>query len=1333
MRIKWTFLLLMLTTISLNAQWSLLHTNIEMKQLSKTNATIKNAAIFSLSALEIDKLKALKPQSLDKIATSGIQFDIPLPDGSFYKAVLHNTPIFHPELSAKYPDIYSFTGFAKEEVGAIVKCDISPDGFHAMILSPSLGTIFVDPVNEMGVIQYVSYHKEDYASATKKDFKCLIDQNEVSPNSSNKNRQIATPDCTLRKYRLALSCTGEYAAFQGGTKAKVLAAMNTTMTRVSGVYQRDFSVVFQLIANNDKIIFLNANTDPFTNNDGGKMLGENQKTVDSLIGTNNYDIGHVFSTGGGGIASLYSVCNSGNKAQGVTGSGSPVGDPFDIDYVAHEMGHQFNANHSFNNDCSGNISPSTAFEPGSGSTIMAYAGVCDPNVQFNSDDYFHKISLDEISTYVTVLAGNNCPEKTILNNHAPIVDAGKDQIIPMNTAFELTASGSDIDGDTLTYCWEQMDNELVISPPQASYSNGPSFRSFKPLKDATRVFPQISTIVNNSTSIWEVLPGVSRKLNFSVSARDNHNAGGCFATDQLKLTVDGGSGPFLVMAPNTPITWFVGDTQTVSWKVAKTDIAPINCKFVDIYLSVDGGFTYPYLLEKSVPNTGSYQIQVPNHTGIKCRIKVKGSNNVFFDISNSNFTIKPPLTPNYFITSDKVEASICSLQDTQLSFLVNIVPLAGFNDTVSISVLNLPAGMTAVIDPGQTILPKDVAIHFSDFQNVTSGLYKIDILVKSNTISKIISFNLSISSGFPEKVVPTNVANHSKNIAVSPKLVWQPIAGAQSFHLSVSKDPLFKTIVYEGDIADTSFTLSSLDYYTVYFWRVHANNACGKGADSETMDFQTINTACFSFEQNTPITIPDNKEFDGTSILSIQDSFLLTDLHASVTLNHSYISDIKLVLIGPDDESIVLFNNTCDDMDDIDAIFQDNGSNQICSPTPPAVGGTVKPAVGFFNQWKGKNIKGNWKLNVTDNYPEDGGMLQHWSLTGCREDTAYSTPLLAKNNILYVQESMTQKIDSNYVLTISGNQTASKIRYIVEQIPQYGQLRKGSSVLNVGDSFTQSDINQQIINYKNNVFGSGRDSVNFYIVDIAGNWLPNQTLQIVIYKPLVINETHIDNLCFGDSTAQINITADFGVPNYQYSKDSGATYQISGLFTMLKSGTYNIQIKDSIDKVLKKVVVISQPDSLVLKANVMGATVSLMISGGTSPYKTSIDGIHFLENIVLYDSLQNGIYMFYVEDANGCSTSSSATIKGVSTTSLNQDHLIIFPNPTNETLHIRSSQAIISIQLIDIMGKTIDVSTIGNKSLGQFSMSTAEVPSGIYFLKLKTKTGYFTEKIIIHH
>lgn len=1333
MRIKWTFLLLMLTTISLNAQWSLLQTNLEIKQISKTNATIKNAASFNLSSLEMDKLKSLMPQSLDKIGTSGVEFDIPLPNGSFYKAILQNIPIFHPELSAKYPEIYSFSGFGKNETGAIVKCDISPEGFHAMILSPSLGTIFVDPVNEKGIIQYVSYHKEDYASATKKNFKCLISPNEVNTNTPNKNRQTATPDCTLRKYRLALSCTGEYASFQGGTKAKVLAAMNTTMTRVSGVYQRDFSVVFQLIANNDLLIFLNANTDPFTNNDGGKMLGENQTTIDNTIGTNNYDIGHVFSTGGGGIASLFSICNSGNKAQGVTGSSSPVGDPFDIDYVAHEMGHQFNANHTFNNDCDGNINPGTAFEPGSGSTIMAYAGVCDPNVQFNSDDYFHKISLDEISTYITVLAGNNCPEKTILDNHAPIVDAGKDQTIPMNTPFELTASGSDIDGDTLTYCWEQMDNEIVISPPQSSYTNGPSFRSFKPIKNATRVFPQISTIVNNSTSIWEVLPAVSRKLNFAVSARDNHKAGGCFATDQLKLTVDGGSGPFLVSVPNTPITWFVSDTQVVSWIVAKTDIAPINCKFVDIYLSVDGGFTYPYLLEKAVPNTGSYKIQVPNHTGIKCRIKVKGSDNVFFDISNSNFTIKPPLTPNYFITSDKVEASICSSQDTQISFFVNIVPLAGFTDTVNISILNLPAGMTAVIDPEQTVLPKDVAIKLSDFQNVASGLYKIEVLVKSNTISKIISFNLSISSGFPEKVIPLQVENHAKNVTTSPKLVWQSMAGAQSYYLSVSKDQLFKTIVFEGDIADTSYTLSSLDHYTVYFWRVHADNACGKGADSETMDFQTINTACFSFEQNTPITIPNNKEFDSTSILSIKDSFLLTDMQAAVNLKHSYISDIKLELIGPDDQSIVLFNNTCDDLNDIDAIFQDNGANQVCSPTPPAVGGIVKPAVGVFNQWKGKSINGDWKLHFTDNYPEDGGSLQHWSLTACRADSAYATPLLSKNNILYVEESTIQKLDSNYVITLSGNQASSAIRYYVERVPQYGQLRKGSSVLNVGDSFTQSDINQLIINYKNNDFGSGRDSVNFYVVDLAGNWLPDQTLQIVIYKPLLINETHTDNLCFGDSIAQINITADFGVPNYQYSIDSGATYQISGLFTMLKSGTYQIQIKDSIEKVIKKLVVISQPDSLVLNTNVMGATVSLIISGGTLPYKTSIDSILFLENTVFYDSLQNGIYMFYVLDANGCSTSASATIKGVSTTSLNQDHVIIFPNPTNETLHIRSSQAIISIQLIDIMGKTIDVNTNGNKSLGQFSIGTAELSTGIYFLKLKTKTGYFTEKIIIYH
>lgn len=634
-----------------NALWTKASsTETQTRQKAYRNSMPQDFNLFKLNTPVLTNLLASAPDRFS--GNSNVIIELPTNNGEIQRFRVYEASVMETPLQAQHPNIRSYVAQGIEDASAVARFSVSSVGVNVMISSPNYSTIYIDPYTS-DKNYYISYNINTLP-AYSGDFECNTVEHEIiDMPEANRNAN----DGLLRTFRLALACTGEYSQYhlnQQGVdpgapdavkKAAVLSAMNTTMTRVNGVYERDVALTMVIVANNTDIIFLNSGSDPYTNNNGSTMLGQNQTTCDNIIGNANYDIGHVFSTGAGGIAGLRVPCVTGQKARGVTGTNAPIGDNYDIDYVAHEMGHQFGANHTFNgtaNACGGgNRNLPTAFEPGSGSTIMAYAGICAPqNVQTHSDDYFHGISIQEMWTYIKNGQGQ-CAVQSPTNNLPPTADAGPDMTIPKGTPFILRGTATDPDaGDVLSHCWEQMDNQDSPQPPQNTSTVGPAFRSIDPLLSPDRYMPALATVLaGNTQSTWEVVPQVGRSMRFRYNVRDNAAIGGSSARDDMFVTVDGTAGPFVVSSQNTATSWTTQTTETVTWDVAGTDVAPVDSPNVDIMFSTDGGLTYPVAVALGVPNNGSAIVNVPNLNTTTGRLMVISSDNIFYDINNAVITV----------------------------------------------------------------------------------------------------------------------------------------------------------------------------------------------------------------------------------------------------------------------------------------------------------------------------------------------------------------------------------------------------------------------------------------------------------------------------------------------------------------------------------------------------------------------------------------------------------------------------------------------------------------------------------------------------------------------
>lgn len=1022
---------------------------------------------------------------------------LPLPGGGAARFRLAESGVMAPELQSRYPEIRCFTGYGIDDPSALLKCDWTPKGFRAMMFLTGKGTAYIDPYAPGDMEHYIVYYKKDYARAAGQEmkFSCGVEPPAADSELPIPDRPLAVSersgtDGQLRRYRLAIACTGEYAQFQGGTKTLAMAAIASSANRITGIYEREYAVTMQLIGKNDTLIFLDGALDPYENGNTGVMLGQNRTVLLDRITNGSFDIGHVYGThpSVSGLATLQSVCTL-NKAQGVSCFFSPIGDAFDVDVVAHEMGHQFGGNHTQNNDC--NRRDGTSMEPGSGSTIMSYAGICPPNVQSLSDDYYHGVNVAEMVNFIVSGDGNNCPVKTPIDNIAPTVNAGSDFAIPKSTPFVLNAQADDANGaeNTLTYCWEQMDYDAADMPPVSTSTLGPLFRTFDPVAQPYRYFPRFQDIVQNINSTWEELPSVGRKMNFRITVRDNHPAGGHTAQDDMVITVANDAGPFSVANPGAP--WRAGSWQIVSWDVANTDKTPVNCKTVNIRLSTDGGYNYPITLASGVPNTGKHCVLVPNITTTQARLLVESVGNIFFDINNGNFSITPAPAPAFSMCLSELSGQICL--PGVYTATVSTAALQGFDKPITLSADGLPPGAVASFSPNPVMPGTDAEVTLSFPDGTPEGVLDVDIIGTADSTGFSILTNLTLVSNDFSGLALQSPANGAIGQIENPILYWQTVADANNYDVELATNPSFDQVVMvasrQNVLVDSFKIPVILEKGTVYYWRVRPKNECGPGPWAGPFAFAVVvNTCSVRNAGGLPINITQNQATTVESKIAFSGSSIVSDVNvAKIQGSHTFFKELEMLLISPKGTEVQLFKGKCGGFSGNFNFGFDDASPTTGLACPPTNLGLIFKPDNPLSKFNGEDAAGEWTLRVKDDSPGSGGQITAFSIELCA-NTALNPPVLVNNNTLFVEPGNNKVVTTDLLLSTDANNSDDELIYTLMTKPGQGelQLNWGGNALQPGAQFSQAALNSGGLRYFDYGTGAGPDQFCFTVTDGEG-------------------------------------------------------------------------------------------------------------------------------------------------------------------------------------------------------------------------------------------------------
>jgi subtilisin-like proprotein convertase family protein len=1091
--------------------------------LPESNLRVLKPSSFSAFEMDVPAMRQVLSSAPMEFSTEATQqpalLDLPMADGIMQTFKLQESPIMATELAAKYPGIKTYSGVASDGSGTSVRLGLTSSGFHAYMFLPEGGVQVVRPYAEGQQQYYMAYRVEDlnFGDLVPADVSRLCSTNEhellngEEPFKANKQyneffvENLSGAAVKLKKYRFAVAAKGEFTVYHSGlqptlpAKEAAMNAIVTALNYIVAIQERDFSMRLELIANNDQIIFTDPATDPYTGNGADDWMGQNPGAINPIIGSSSYDIGHVFGVYVSGFAIGIAggrVCNIFGKARGSSNGAPPIGEYF-YEVAAHEICHQLSGSHTWN-DCSEDANAQraggTAFEPGSGSTIMSYAGACSGvnNVVGDGDSYYHVASIEQVNNWIYNDEGNTCGTLLESDNTAPDITVNYVDgfSIPISTPFELKATATDAEDNGLTYCWEQYD--LGPQHPLGEYSlTSPLFRSRNPSTSGTRMFPIVTNLVTNTTSTREILPNYSRDLKFKVTVRDNHPGVGGVSQALVRFKSTAQAGPFVVSYPtNSAANWKVGEYQTVTWEVANTDKSPVNCKTVNIRLSTNGGFDFPITLASGVPNTGQACVLVPNNVTTTARIRVEAADNIFFDISNANFRIENATQPDFSFCPGALKLQYCL--PGNITQQIDLAANAGFSNPITFAAENLPAGVTAEFsaNPVTPGTPLTLTLNFpANFPEST-----FDYVLKGSNGAAVKSYSINVTTVNNDfsplaLVSPVNGAINQERV---PIFRWNVAPDANLYELQVATNANFEgaSVIHTATTTQDSIIMPFfLDEGAVYYWRVRPVNECGNGDWEATEAFAVKKQSCIEFAANDlPKPISASTVNTVESKITVISGSSIDDINVtSIKGSHQLFRDLDTRLISPAGTEVILWADKCSNYSGAFNFGMDDSAPSLLSCPPANNPATVYKPSGSLATMNGQNSTGVWTLRMRDKVVSSGGQLLEFKMEVCGA-IGINPPVIVNNNILFFTPGTNSEISSTLLKAEDPDNTAEQLIFTVMTLPEHGDLRLNWSAqpLRAGDEFTQADINNGALRFFDWGSFNAQDQFRFSVRDNTG-------------------------------------------------------------------------------------------------------------------------------------------------------------------------------------------------------------------------------------------------------